>query len=320
MTEAKEGFNLDEALNAASAPPEGNEEVQVVAEEGAEAAAVDETEKDTKAEPEAVTEEEDDEKWHANGGGKPWSDAAVKSRIQRWKKQRDELEGKHKSTLAELEAARKSQPATAEDLERFKRLDGVFQNLDKSAREMPWVTEMLLALGEGKKPDWNKVKEGMEAYIASVPKGDPILYQQQQEIRAQVEELQTERMNSQAISHIQTEDIEIAKILGDKSDPVAAQLWAILNEQANAIFAATNPKSFKDAPNRVQMAKRMQAAMDAYTQKKMKAAVPPPTRAQPIKTGSGVSGGPPIAKTKPPVDIHSPEFAEYILGGGKPKP
>ena len=291
-------------------------EPEVVAEEGAEPAAVEE---EVVAEPEVVaTEDEDDhEKFVASQGDKPISQKAFLERLGREKKKREELNGRYTTAQAEIEGLRKSQPMTASDVQRFQALSGVFENLDKSAKEMPWVTDMLLALGRGQKPDWAKVQEGMAAYIATVPKGDPILYQQQQELRQQVEELQNERLGNAAVAHIQNEDVEITKILGDKSDPVASQLWAILNEQAKHAFDAMNPKSFKDGPNRVQMAKRLIAAFDQRHQQKLKAQIPPPNRPKAgLEAGKGGAAGAPAANVKkPPMDIHSKEFEEFYLKG-----
>ena len=308
----KQGFNLDDVAREIADESDAAESAEeVVAEEGAEPAAAVETQEEAAP---AAADEEDDEKWAASHGGKPIPQTAFQARLQRWKKKENELSERYKLSQAEIETLKKAQPATAADLERFKRLDGVFQNLDKSAREMPWVTDMLLALGQGKRPDWNKVKEGMEAYIASVPKGDPILYQKQQEIENQLVELQTERLANQAITHIQSEDVEIAKIFGDKSDPVAAQYWAILNEQAKHAFDAMNPKSFKEGPNRVQMATRLMASAKAFHQAQLKKAAPAAARQAPIKTGSG-SGGSAPEKSKPPTDIHSKAFADHLLAG-----
>ena len=293
------------------------EEAAAPAEEVTENAPSEEATPEAPAEtaPQAV-EEEDDEKWAASHGGKPIPQPAFQARLARWKKKETGYETKLQATQAELEAIKRSQPMNASDVEKFRRLDSVFQNLDRAALELPWVTDMLLALGQGKKPDWEKVQEGMANYLASVPKGDPILYQQQQELRAQVEELQSERLNNAAISHIQSEDVEITKILGDKSDPVAATWWAILNEQAKHAFEAMNPKSFKEGPNRVQMAKRLVAAANAYHQKQLKAAVPPANRPKVgVATGNGAAGNNPLTKAKAPSDPNSPEYMAWLMAG-----
>lgn len=315
--EGDKGFDLDQMAREVadeSDATSSDDTAEEVVDDAADDTTADETvEEEVVAAPAPAAEEEDDEKWAASHGAKPIPQAAFQARLQRWKKQGTERENRILALQAENEGLRKAAPATAEDLERFKRLDGVFQNLDKSAKELPWMTPVLLALGQGKKPDWEKAKADMEAYLVSVPKGDPILYQQQQEMRAQIEEMQSERLSNQATSHIQTEDVEIAKILGAKNDPAAASWWAILNEQA--LNASANMKSLKDAPNRVAMAKRLVAAAEAYSQKKMKGALPPATRAKAPVTGNGGGGGAPSTKDKAPKDINSPEFQDWFLKG-----
>ncbi len=315
MPKPGEEFNIDAVIREAS--EEEPEVVEAVEEAGPAAAKEGEEEV---VEATAQAEEEDDDKWAqaqaAKTGGKAIALESFQGRLKRWQAEKTKLLSGHQATQAELEAIRKSQPLSADDVQKYKTLQGVFGNLDNAAREMPWLEPLLLAVGAGKKPDWEKVKADMEAYLTSVPKGDPILYQQMQELRQQTEELQTERMASLAKSHVADEDVEIAKILGDRNDPVAAQYWAILNEHAKAIFDASNPKSLKDAPNRVQLAKRLVAASEAYAQKSLKKALPPPNRPKAnIGTGNGGSGGAPAAKPKPNVDINSKEMADFILNG-----
>ena len=293
---------------------EGNDDPETPAEEVVEAAPTNELEPE--ATPAAPAEEDDDEKFAATFGGKPIPQQAFLQRLAREKKKRQELEAKYTTTQSEYEAIKKSQPMTAQDVERFRQLEALVGNIDKANAELPWANDMLRALAQGKKPDWEAVSAGMQAYLASVPKGDPILYQQQQEMRLQLEELQNERVYNSALSHIQQEDVEIAKILGDKSDPASAPWWAILNEQAKDAFEARNPKSFKEGPNRVQMAKRLVAAAEAFAQKKLKAQLPSANRpVAKLATGNGNAGGAPASKDKAPADIHSKEWAEWFEKG-----
>lgn len=315
MPEPKPEFDLDQMAREIADEPSSEEglEAEVVAD--AAAAEVEPTASEAEPTEEVVEAEEDEEKFAKSFNGKPIPQKVFLERLKRESDKRNKVSAELQVTKAELEAVRRAAPINSEDVEKFKRLEGVFGNLDKAAREMPWLTPMLLAVGAGKKPDWEKVKTDMEAYLASVPKGDPILYQKIQELQHQQEEIVQERFNNQALEHIRGEDVEIEKIIGSKNDPASKPWWDLLNETALHQFNAMSPKSLKEGPNRIQMAKRMLALATTFHQKQLKAQVPPPNRARAaLGAGRSAPAVEPKGAKKPPVDINSPEFEAFVLG------
>lgn len=313
MSDDKKEFDLDAvAEEVANLEPtegpleEGGEVEKPEAEGGAKA------EPEVKEEKPAVVEDDDHEKYAAGIQGETVPKKVFLERLNKESSRRKEFSSKYEATVAELEALRKARPVSADDVEKLGKLQDVFGNLDKAAREMPWLTPVLLALGAGKKPNWEEAQKGMTEYLKSIPQGDPILYQRMQELQQQQEELLQERTNTQAIEHVRSEDVEIAKIFGEKAGPNKA-LWDILNEQALYAQQAKGSKSLKELPDRVAMAKRLMDAAKVITQEELKKQLPSANRpgaglAKPRGSGGGLP-----SKNAPPKDINSPEFAEWLL-------
>lgn len=283
------------------------------AEEEDETAASEEPAAEEVTEASADEDEPDEEKWAAQeaakSGGKSIALPSFQKRLARWKKQNQEGEAKLSKLTAELEAARKSQPVTPEQVAHYRRLQSVFGNLDKHARSKPWLAPVLLAIGEDKEPDWAQAQKDMASYLESVPKGDPILYQQVQQLKAMQEEFQNERMTGSVESHVRAENEQISKLIGN--DPT---LWAMLNEQA--LNASGNSTDIKSLPNRVKMAERMLAWAKDYSKKQMKSAIPTPAAKKAgLQVGRGAAATASAEKDDENEEFDPAKLAARILAG-----
>ena len=246
--------------------------------------------------------EEDDERFLESNNGKAIPFPAFQKKYTKWKSRTAEKEAEAAKIRSEFEAYKKSAPAP-EQVQRLEALTKVFGNLDQAAKQNPWLTDVLLALGRGEQPNWHNFAKALDEHVKALPTTDPLLIQQIKQLEARQESFEHERFVSSVESHLSKENEEIRKLIGDDES-----LWKILNDQASSMVPEKG--DIKDLPNRVEMAKRIMTWADSFHQKKLKAQIPPANRTKPdLHAGKGL---PATAKTTDEDEVPKIGTEEWI--------
>lgn len=301
QNDSQDSGAFDASQAAAEYEAERGPEAESQAEEAADELDEDDGEaSDNSAEPESASDEDNDEEFLNRNKGRAIPYSAFQKKYQKWKERETKAIEQARKLQDEFEGYKRSAQSTPEQAEQFKRFQFVFGNLDKAASSRPWLTQALLAMGRGEEPDWRALNQALAEHVKTLPQGDPVLARQVQELYERQQAFEQERFSGSIQSHVQRENEEIRKLLGD--DQVA---WRMLNQ----IAAESVPErgDVTNLPNRVEIAKQILAWSEKRAQAQLKARVPAkPAAKAGIRAGNG-----PAARSERNDDPPEPGTEEY---------
>jgi hypothetical protein len=257
--------------------------------------------------PEASKDE--DEQFLEANAGKAIPYSAFQKKYQKWKKRHEEAVRQADEYRKKFESAGTRADSDPASLEKLKRYDSVFGNYVDASKRYPWLEGVLLELGQGKDPDWKVLNEALGKHLsASQPTTDPRLFKQIEELQAFKNKQENEAQVGSFQRQLDQEDLQIRKTYGEE---VNDEFFELVNSIAAGQASMLPPNAPVTAyPNRVEIAKRVNALMKTRLEASLKKQIPVAQKRANVNLNNG--RGPAGAEKQSIPVPGSQAFYEYI--------
>jgi len=252
--------------------------------------------------------EDEDDRFLRENKGKGISEKVFKKKLRKFKERlaakEAEWADKHGKVIGEFDGYKKTTTLTPEAIQKYKGLDTVFGRFNEAVEAKPWLKPLLWALGSGDEltPEiLTGLQQELGQEIKSPTRIDPTISRAQQQLQAQVAELQQDRLVNGMESTLARQNAEIKKILGD--NPAA---WKLVNELA--VKMAPERGTLADMPDRVALARQVAGLSKASVQAELKKRIPKPGASRSsVRMGSGPA---PVRQVRGGGEEEVPDFKD----------
>jgi len=209
-----------------------------------------------------------------------------KQKNEKWKAQKAEFEKKLADVQVERAAAGKD-PLSPEQIEKFRRLDGVFGNVQKGLQGLGFLDQAFATFAQGKTPDLKALHEALGKHLETMPTGDPRIHQQLTEIQTWREQMEM-KAATETWARTRDEQIgEIKKKYPDFDDAAIKLVRRIASGEAALLPDNAPATAF---PKLTEIADALNGMVQARIAADRKAQIPKPNRAALPKASAGAGG------------------------------